>query len=282
MGVEGQRFQQLLKAEFIRPELTIPGMPEVGLRVVRRLADISATGPQVAKLVASDPALAGLLLRSANSFDYNPAAEPTTDLNIAVRRIGFDTVRRLTLAYALQTVRDAPRYRIVHGRLSALWQRSVALASLARVMATRISGVPRERANTAGLLHTVGHVWVLARAASAPGVLQDPMHLENLINDWRIPASRRLLQSWGMDPEFVEAVCDHEAAEEATGSVPALTDLLFVCQLFNAYKDAPLELTKRLASSPVAARLGLRGRERELVFSHSADEVRAVRSALCD
>lgn len=45
MGVEGQRFQQFLKAEFIRPEMTIPGMPEVGLRVVRRLADISATVP---------------------------------------------------------------------------------------------------------------------------------------------------------------------------------------------------------------------------------------------
>lgn len=282
MGVEGQRFQQFLKAEFIRPEIGIPGMPEVGLRVVRRLADISATGPQVAKLVASDPALAGVLLRNANSIDYNPSAEPTTDLNIAVRRIGFDTVRRLTLAYALQTVRDAPRYRIVHGRLSAMWQRSVALASLARVMSTRISGVPRERANTAGLLHTVGHIWVIAKAASFPGVLQDPMHLESLINDWRIPAARRLLQVWGMDPEFVEAVCDHESADEATGPVPALADLLFVCQLFNAYRDSPLELTKRLASSTAAARLGLRGRERELVFSHSADEVRAVRSALCD
>lgn len=282
MGVEGQRFQQFLKAEFIRPEMSIPGMPEVGLRVVRRLADISATVPQVAKLVSSDPALAGVVLRNANSIDYNPGAEPTTDLNIAVRRIGFDTVRRLTLAYALQTVRDAPRYRIVHGRLAAMWQRSVALASLARAMSTRISGVPRERANTAGLLHTVGHVWVLAKAASSPGVLQDPMHLENLINDWRIPAARRLLQSWGMDPEFVESVCDHESADEATGAVPALTDLLFVCQLFNAYKDSPVELTTRLASSSAAARLGLRGRERELVFSGSADEVRSVRSALCD
>ena len=282
MGVEGQRFQQFLKAEFIRPEMSIPGMPEVGLRVVRRLADISATVPQVAKLVSSDPALAGVVLRNANSIDYNPGAEPTTDLNIAVRRIGFDTVRRLTLAYALQTVRDAPRYRIVHGRLAAMWQRSVALASLARAMSTRISGVPRERANTAGLLHTVGHVWVLAKAASSPGVLQDPMHLENLINDWRIPVARRLLQSWGMDPEFVESVCDHESADEATGAVPALTDLLFVCQLFNAYKDSPVELTTRLGSSSAAARLGLRGRERELVFSGSADEVRSVRSALCD
>lgn len=282
MGPEGQRFQQRLKAEFIRPDLCIPGMPEVALRVVRRLADISSTGPQVARLVATDPALAGMLLRSANSLDYNPNAFPTEDLGIAVRRLGFDTVRRLVLAYALQQVRDAPRYRIVQGRLGQMWQRSVALASIARVMSTRLSGVPRERANTAGLLHTVGHIWVIAKAASSPAVLQDPMGLECAISEWRVPASRRLLQSWGMDPEFVDAVSDHESADETTEPVPPLTDLLFVCQLFHAFKDAPVELTKRLTLSPAAERLGLRGRERDLVFSHSADEVRAVRNALCD
>lgn len=283
MSLEGQRFQQRLKAEFLRPEIGIPGMPEVGLRVVRRLADAAATGPQVARLIASDPALAGLMLRAANSVDYNPTADPTDDLGIAVRRLGFDTVRRLTLSFALQTVRDAPRYQVVQGRLGALWQRSVALASLARVMSQRVAvGVPRERANTAGLLHTVGHIWVTAKAASSPGVLQDPMQFENIINEWRIAAAKRLLETWGMDPEFVEAVCEHEGADQEGVRVAPLTDLMFVCQLFNAFRDAPVELTKRLAASPAAARLGLRGRERELVFSHSADEVRAVRSALCD
>lgn len=278
----GNEFQQRLKAEFIRPELTIPGMPEVALRVVRRLADISATGPQVAKLAASDPTLAGLLLRSANSIDYNPTPDPTSDLSVAVRRLGFDTVRRLALAYALQQVRDAPRYRIVHGRLSALWQRSVVLSSIARAMAPQFAGLPRERANTAGLLHTVGHIWVTAKAASSPQVLQDPMLFENLVNEWRVPAARRLLQGWGLDPEFVDAVCDHESVDHESARSSTLADLLFICQLFNAFKDSPVELTKRLVASPAAARLGLRGREREVVFSRSADEIRSLREALCD
>lgn len=55
-----------------------------------------------------------------------------------------------------------------------------------------------------------------------------------------------------------------------------------MCQLLLAFKDAPIELTQRLSTSPAAGRLGLRGRERDLVFTNSADEVRAVRNALCD
>ena len=275
-------FQQRLKVEFLREELSIPGMPEVALRIVRRLADLSATGPEVARLAATDPTLAGLLLRSANSFDYNPSADPTADLAVAVRRLGFDTVRRLSLVYALHEVREAPRYQAVHGRMSALWQRSVGLVAIARAMANQLAGVPRERANTAGLLHTVGHIWVTAKAAAMPAVLQDPMRLEILLNEWRVPAARRLLQGWGLDTEFVDAVCDHESVEQRGAEASPLMDLLFVCQLFNAFKDSPAELTRRLTGSSSAARLGIQGREREIVFSRSAEEVRAVREALCD
>ena len=274
--------QQRLKVEFLREELSIPGMPEVALRIVRRLADLSATGPEVARLAATDPTLAGLLLRTANSVDYNPSVDPTADLAVAVRRLGFDTVRRLSLVYALHEVREAPRYQAVHGRMTVLWQRSVGLAAIARAMATQFAGVPRERANTAGLLHTVGHIWVTAKAATMPAVLQDPMRFEILLNEWRVPATRRLLQGWGLDPEFIDAVCDHESVEQRGAEGSPLMDLLFVCQLFNAFKDSPVELTRRLTASSSAARLGMRGRERDIVFLRSAEEVRAVREALCD
>jgi CBS domain containing-hemolysin-like protein len=70
-------FQQRLKVEFLREELTIPGMPEVALRVVRRLADLSATGPEVARLAATDPTLAGLLLHTLRRV---PAVGETLDL----------------------------------------------------------------------------------------------------------------------------------------------------------------------------------------------------------
>jgi HD-like signal output (HDOD) protein len=166
--------------------------------------------------------------------------------------------------------------------MTVLWQRSVGLAAIARAMATQFAGVPRERANTAGLLHTVGHIWVTAKAATMPAVLQDPMRFEILLNEWRVPATRRLLQGWGLDPEFIDAVCDHESVEQRGAEGSPLMDLLFVCQLFNAFKDSPVELTRRLTASSSAARLGMRGRERDIVFLRSAEEVRAVREALCD
>jgi hypothetical protein len=128
----------------------------------------------------------------------------------------------------------------------------------------------------------VGHTWVTAKAATTPAVLQDPMRFEMLLNEWRVPAARRLLQGWGLDPEFVSAVCEHESVEQRAAEGSPLMDLLFVCQLFNAFKDSPVELTRRLTASCAGARLGMRGRERDIVFLRSAEEVRAVREALCD
>jgi len=279
---DAQEFQSLLQAEIGRAEPDIPGLPEVALRVVRRLADIGSPGPQVARLVATDAALAAVLLRSANSVFHNPDGRVTGDLTVAVGRLGFETVRRMTLGYALQQLRHAPRYHVVHDRLALVWQKSVLVASLARVLSLRVGGVSREAATTAGLLHAVGRTWVIACAAAQPAVLQDAVKFEATVLEWQSVAARRLLAHWGMDAAIVQAVAEHESADELDGAMPRLTDLLFVCQLFSAFRDAPLELAERLAVSRAASRLGLRGQERTVVFGHSADELRAVREALCD
>jgi HD-like signal output (HDOD) protein len=275
-------FQSTVRAELERPDPTIPGLPEVALRVVCRLADLNASGIQVARLIGADPSLTAALLRSANSVAYNPTGANTSELPVAIGRLGFESVRRMTLFHALQQIRDAPRYRTVHQHLTQIWQRSVMMASVARVLATQVGGVTREMATTAGLLHGVGRVWVTACAASHPAMLEDPVRFEALVQAWQAPAARRLLTAWHLDPALVQAVADHESAELLEGQVGRLTDLLFVCQLFGAFRDAPIELAGRLTVSPSAARLGMRGRERGFVFGHSAEEVRAVREALCD
>ncbi len=277
-----QDFHGLLQAEFGRSTPEIPGLPEIALRVVRRLGDITTPSQQVARLVGTDPALAAVMLRSANSVAYNLTGVVTSDLSVAVDRLGFDTVRRMTLTYALQQVRDAQRCRVVHDRLAQVWQRSVLMASLARVLAVRLGGVPREMATTAGLLHAVGRIWVISRSADYPTVLQDPVRFEAMLQEWQVAASRRLLTAWQMDPALVQAVADHESADLLEGRVGRLTDLLFISQLFSAFREAPLELTERLGGSMSAARLGMRGQERAFVFGHSAEELRAVREALCD
>lgn len=279
---EGLDFQSVLRAELDRPDPDIPGLPEVALRVVRRLAEPDTTGAQVARLVGADPALASMLLRGANSVAHNPSGMVTCELPVAIGRLGFDVVRRMTLGYALLQVRAAPRYRVVEGRLAQVWQRSVMIASVARVLASQVGGVRRELATTAGLLHGVGRLWVTACAAAHPSVVQDAVRFDALVESWQATAARRLLTVWRFDPELVDAVAEHESADCTDRKVGRLTDLLYVSQLFGAFRDAPLELSGRLSVSQAAARLGMRGRERSFVFGHSADEVRAVREALCD
>ena len=282
MAAESREFLHSVQDALCGPEFEIPGMPEVTLRIVRRLADPGARIDQIARLAGSEPSLAAGVLRAANSVVYNPSSEVTEDLRVAIGRIGVAALRRLALAQALQVVRDAPRYRAVEGRLAAVWQRSVLLASFARVMSERVPGVARETATTAGMLHAVGRIWIIARAVEHPAALQDPVALETTLNAWDAEAAHRLLEAWGFDAGFAHAVAAHESADWLDGEVPRLADLLFVCQLFNAYREAPQDLTARLAVSPAAARLGLGGKERGIVFGQSVAAIRAVREALCD
>lgn len=260
----------------------LPGLPEVGLRIVRRLADPCVAGPQVARLVASEPALAVRVLHAASSLAHNPLTTPTDDLVVAVTRLGFDAVRRLTLAYVLQQLCDAPQCRIVHDRLVAVWQRSLLVSAMARALSAVVGGVPREVAGTAGLLQGIGRTFIIARAAAHPAVLHDAVAFEALLNDRHAAAGTRLLAAWCIEGAWVDAIELHLKADELEAPVPRLADLLFVAQLFCAFRDAPEELAERLVVSPAAARLGLRRGMRAWVFGHSAGEIREVRGALCD
>jgi HD-like signal output (HDOD) protein len=282
MAAESREFLHSVQDGLCGSPPEIPGMPEVTLRIVRRLADPGVRIDQIARLAGSEPSLAAAVLRAANSVAYNPSSEVTDDLRVATGRIGLAALRRLALAQALQVVRDAPRYRVVEDRLAAVWQRSVLLASLARVLSERVRGIARETATTAGMLQAVGRIWIIARAVDHPVALQDPIALEATLNAWHAEAAHRLLEAWGFGAGFAHAVAAHESADWLEGEVPRLADLLFVCQLFNAYRDTPQELSARLAVSPAATRLGLGGKERELVFGQSVAEIRAVREALCD
>lgn len=260
----------------------LPGLPEVALRIVRRLAEpVTAVG-QVARLIATEPALAVRVLHAANSLAYNQLATPTDDLRVAVSRVGFDAVRRLTLHHALQQVRDAPHYLPVQDRLGAVWQRSLLMSAMARVLSALLGGVPGEVASTAGLLQGVGRTWMLARAVEHPAVLRDAVALDALLNERHAAIGRRLLGAWGIDGAWVDAIGIHESADMLEGPQPRLVDLLFTAQLFCAFRDAPEELAERIADSPAATRLGLRHGERAWVFGHSAAEIGMVRGALCD
>ena len=118
-------FVQALAAELSGGKVELPGFPHIVMRVQRILTDEKADATKMVRVIGSEPVLAAQLIRMASSAALNPASTPVTDLRAAVTRVGVDTVRSATIAFALRQLNEAPTLRGLEMQLGVLWRRSV-------------------------------------------------------------------------------------------------------------------------------------------------------------
>ena len=105
----------------------LPPMPNVASRAIQMVENPDCTAPELAKLLASDPALAARVLKIANSAMFSRQREITT-LNQAVMIIGFKALKGIVVAATL---------RQMSGRGSAaieklVWENSMCCAMVMR------------------------------------------------------------------------------------------------------------------------------------------------------
>ncbi len=140
---------------------SIPSLPTLyeELTAVLRREDFSL--PQIERIVAKDVGMAAKVLQLANSAFIGTQGRVSSLLQ-AVSLIGTDTVRTLVLSVHVFSRCDTNSE--VAAYLPALWDHSVAAASLAQRIASS-QGCTRavvEESFTAGLLHDIGKVILLA------------------------------------------------------------------------------------------------------------------------
>src|SRR5581483_11226132 len=132
--------------------LDLPLLPRVASQVVALVGDKKADANQLAALIHRDPALAGHVLRIANSPAYMPKM-PIVSLQQAVSRLGFSVITEIAFAASVQSgIFRVPGYEAV---LDGLWRHALASGAFAKEVArARRSNV--ESAFLCGLLHAVG------------------------------------------------------------------------------------------------------------------------------
>src|SRR3569832_90722 len=123
-------FVQALASELSGGKIELPGFPHIVMRVQRVLGDENADTARIVKVLGSEPVLASQIVRMANSAALNASGVLVTDLRTAVSRVGLDTVRSATIAFAVRQLRDAPILKGLEAPLGMLWKRSVLVASL--------------------------------------------------------------------------------------------------------------------------------------------------------
>jgi len=273
-------FVQALAAELSGGKVELPGFPHIVMRVQRVLSDEKADASRIVRVLGSEPVLATQLVRMANSAALNPGGMPVTDLRAAVTRVGVDTVRSATIAFAMRQLREAASLRGLEMQLGIQWRRSVQVASLCFVVARRLTSVNADTALLAGLLQGIGRLYILTRASHHRSLFCDAAAYQAIEQDWHLSIAAALLENWGIADEIVQAVHESENLERETRGAPGLPEVLVVGTLLaEAHGDASALAAQVHCAKPLQ-RLRLDQLACERFLAESAQEVSALRDAL--
>jgi HD-like signal output (HDOD) protein len=218
-------FLQNLAMEASRGAIDLPCFPDVVIKVSQALADPDTTTERVVTIVGAEPRLAARILQTANSAAFKGSGKTLTDLRSAITRLGQQMVQSTAMSYAMQQVKAEATLRAIAKPLADLWNRSIAVASISQLLAQRCKVRPDEAFLT-GLLHGIGKLYIMVRAATRAQGLGDQRSLLELIVGWHASIGKAVLESWNFAEPMCEAVADQDDAERRWKHEATLTDVL--------------------------------------------------------
>jgi HD-like signal output (HDOD) protein len=278
---EAFAFVQALATELSSGKVDLPSFPDVAMRVRKVLADDNVTPDKIVRVIGSEPALAARVLQISNSAAINFSGKPITELRSAVARMGFNMVRSAAIAFAMAQLKKVDALKGLEKPLDELWKRSSLVATMSYVVARRLSTkVNPDTAMLAGLLHGVGHLYILTRAAKHPKLFANEAAFHAIVRDWHVSIAKALLENWEMTEEVVQAVSEFEDLQRTHTGPTDLTDVLTVGHLLATYRDYPDTIELNMQGVAACTRMQLDRAAYDRLLSESATEIAAIQQAL--
>jgi hypothetical protein len=193
-----------LAAEAATGEMVFGTHAEMALGVRRALDDPDCSLDELAKLVRAEPLLAARVVAMANSVVYNRSGRPITDIRHAVSSIGFKTLNSLAVAVVVRQIEAMSKDDAQRALAGRLWEHTAEVASIAYVLARRVTHQDPDTAFFAGIVHEVGGFFLISRAASFPGLLDGP--LEGWYRTGEVELGRAVLKALSVPQAVVDAI----------------------------------------------------------------------------
>lgn len=251
--VEGEIIASLYQA-CLRNTLELPSMPEVALAIRKATEDPDVHLNELSRIVQTDMAVTGGLIKAANSAVYGGSA-PVANIGAAIRRLGMDTTRQLVMGIAMRRVfaTDAPNVRT---RMHELWDHSVRVSALSFAIASHCGRLDPDEALLAGLLHDVGTVPILDYIGRHnPDI--GPDEIERIISTLHGMTGELVVSHWGLGPRIGQVVREVDRWHRGGSDGEAdYCDVVQVAQLY-AWGQRGRTDVPRFDSVPAFVRLGL-------------------------
>jgi two-component system cell cycle response regulator len=222
----------------------LPSPKGVALAVLEISRRENATLGEVARVVQTDPALSGRLIKLANTGSHIP--RPVVSVQEAVVRQGMTSVRQLALGFSLL---DQYRAGICVGfNYQAYWSHSLLMGLAMQALGARVRSAASDELFVCGLLAQVGQ---LALATAYPdkysGILatyqadrtQSLLELEraNLETD-HTELGIVMMADWGLPKVFTEPLSHYEAPQNTKFSHDTRTSsLILILRLSHLLAD---------------------------------------------
>jgi HD-like signal output (HDOD) protein len=278
---EAQSLEKELATTRANATVSLPDVPQIVTRLQQLLSDPDVSISQVVSVINYEPILVGRVLQMANSTALNPTRRRVTDLETAVTRVGFTLLRSASLAYALRQVSRAHSVKDIRPHIEALWERSAWTAAVSYVIARKFTKVNRDLAFLGGLMHGVGKLFILTRAAHYPFVLRDRSKCGAIMRRWHTPFAKGILTGWKLNPEVIEAVARYENLNrEVESDEPDLTDILATSCLVVGHAGRMQDLSMTVEKIASFSRLRLDLTAVEETLEQAKEEIEDLRLAI--
>jgi HD-like signal output (HDOD) protein len=193
-------------------------------QLLRAVHDKKSTQHQLANIFARDPALAGNLLKVANSPVYRVSADPVESLDRAVAMLGTDGLHSLIATVLVQPVFKLaavhyPRFPEI------VWEHTFRAASAAESHAAQVEGGDPFAAQLLALTMGLGAIVVFRIAIDRGRMLLDgqsphPAVIISLIDSQCAAVAGRVAASWDLSQRVLTALAEQRPAGAGEATEP--------------------------------------------------------------
>jgi HD-like signal output (HDOD) protein len=226
-----QSLREMIEEEIRSGRAAPQVMPAVGARVQEVTCKEDYPLEELTDVIEEEPALAGRILRYANSSAYAGLAE-ITELDQAVTRLGTLMVESIAIAAATKEVYKARNEREAK-IMNVLWKHAVDSGEIGRIIARETHPCHPEQAFLTCLLHDIGWVVIVRALGTIEERRRSPIPdglRDEILDTLHADSGARLLESWSIPDLICEAVMYHHEPEKASRGNP----LPFVANLSDA------------------------------------------------
>jgi HD-like signal output (HDOD) protein len=267
---------ETVAAQAARGDLVFPTSVAVANRIKQALEDPNLHLVAAAPVIKAEPLLASRCVAMANSTSFRRSGQPITDISTAVSRLGIDTLRILAYGLIVRQLAGMPTDKRRLDKLEQLWEHTAHVASLARLLAVKVTQTNPNMALFAGLVHEVGNFYLISRSSDFPELLESEAQTDR-DDELEVAVHRAVAAALSLPSPIVEAL-EVVWRGDLASPVVSLGDTVMLAKAIAPIKSPFLRFQNSNLVDPIDLEVG----EEHLtdILVQSAEEVDSLTRAL--